>query len=122
MSAKTTPNEIVFYESSDGKVSIAVRFEEDNIWLTQKQKSELFDCSTDNVSLQLKNIYSTGELNQDSTTENFSVVQQEGHCIDLTSTNYAKQANRRCQIRRINRGLSDESWLCACQRSGPEFR
>ncbi len=94
MSAKITPNEIVFYESSDGNVSIAVRFEQDNIWLTQKQMSELFDCSTDNVSLHLKNIYSAGELNQDPTTEKFSVVQQEGHCIVLTSTNYTKQVNR----------------------------
>jgi hypothetical protein len=54
------PNEIVFYETEDGKISIAVRFENENIWLTQKHMVELFDCSTDNVSLHLKNIYTTG--------------------------------------------------------------
>lgn len=38
----------------------------------------MFDCSTDNISLHLKNIYASGELNQSATTENFSVVQYEG--------------------------------------------
>lgn len=72
------PNEIVFYDTEDGKISIAVRFENENIWLTQRDMSELFDCTADNISLHLKNIYTTGELSQNSTTEEFSVVQQEG--------------------------------------------
>ncbi|MCP5504961.1 MAG: virulence RhuM family protein [Chlamydiales bacterium] len=72
------PNEIIFYETEDGKISIAVRFEHQNLWLTQKHMSELFECTTDNISLHLKNIYSEGELTKDSTTEEFSVVQQEG--------------------------------------------
>ena len=37
------PNEIIFYETEDGKISIAVRFENENIWLTQKHMAELFD-------------------------------------------------------------------------------
>jgi hypothetical protein len=73
-----TFNEIVFYETSDGKVSLAVRFEQENIWLTQKHMAELFECSSDNISLHLKNIYGTGELSKKATTEEFSVVQQEG--------------------------------------------
>lgn len=77
-SGTLTPNEIVFYDTEDGKISIAVRFENENIWLSQKEMSKLFDCSTDNISLHLKNIYTTGELSQSSTTEEFSVVQQEG--------------------------------------------
>ncbi|MFI4937328.1 MAG: virulence RhuM family protein [Candidatus Berkiellales bacterium] len=72
------PNEIVFYETEDGKISIAVRFENENIWLTQKHMADLLGCSADNISLHLKNIYTAGELNQSSTTEEFSVVQQEG--------------------------------------------
>ena len=40
--------------------------------------AELFDCTTDNISLHLKNIYADGELNESSTTEEFSIVQQEG--------------------------------------------
>ena len=71
-------NEIVFYETENGKISIAVRFEQENIWLTQKQMAELFGCSSDNVSLHLKNIYSEKELSNEATTEEFSVVQKEG--------------------------------------------
>lgn len=41
--------------------------------------AELFDCSTDNVSLHLKNIYEEEELDRDSTTEKFSVVRKEGN-------------------------------------------
>ncbi|HQS85002.1 MAG TPA: RhuM family protein [Alphaproteobacteria bacterium] len=76
---KISGNEIIFYETEDRKISIAVRIEQENIWLTQKHMAELFNCSTDNISLHLKNIYTTGELQQESTTENFSVVQQEGN-------------------------------------------
>ena len=72
------PNEIIFYETEDGKISIAVRFENENVWLTQKHMSELFGCSVDNISLHLKNIYATGELNEKATTEESSIVQQEG--------------------------------------------
>ncbi|WP_286330696.1 virulence RhuM family protein, partial [Duncaniella freteri] len=45
---------------------------------TQKAMAQLFDCSSDNIGLHLKNIYETGELAQEATTENFSVVQTEG--------------------------------------------
>jgi hypothetical protein len=58
------PNEIVFYETADAKISIAVRFENENIWLTQKHMAELFDCSADNISLHLRNIYRAGELSR----------------------------------------------------------
>ena len=47
-------------------------------WLTQSGMAELFDCSSDNISLHLKNIYAEGELEQAATTEKFSVVRKEG--------------------------------------------
>jgi len=71
-------NHLTIYETEDGKVRIEVRFENENVWLTQKQISELFDCSADNVSLHLKNIYAEKELKSKATTEEFSVVQKEG--------------------------------------------
>jgi len=76
------PNEVIFYETDGGKISIVVRFEHANIWLTQKHMAELFECTADNISLHLKNIYSIGEITKESTTEEFSVVHQEGrfHC------------------------------------------
>ncbi|APR97867.1 virulence RhuM family protein [Wolbachia endosymbiont of Folsomia candida] len=71
-------NEILFYETDDGKVCIEVRFENDNLWLTQKHMAELFGCSGDNISLHLKNIYLSKELDKSSTTEESSTVQKEG--------------------------------------------
>ncbi|VVC35202.1 Virulence protein RhuM-like [Cinara cedri] len=71
-------NEILFYETEDGKVCIEVRFENDNLWLTQKHMAELFGCSNDNISLHLKNIYLSKELDKSSTTEELSIVQKEG--------------------------------------------
>jgi len=75
---KIPDNQIAFYQSPDGSVNIEVLFAEENIWLTQKKMAELFDCSTDNISLHLKNIYQENEVDSRSTTEEFSVVQKEG--------------------------------------------
>ncbi|WP_341816457.1 RhuM family protein [Wolbachia endosymbiont (group A) of Agelastica alni] len=75
---KPDNNEILFYETEDGKVHIEVRFENDNLWLTQKHIAELFGCSSDNISLHLKNIYLSKELDKSSTTEEFSIIQKEG--------------------------------------------
>ncbi len=75
---KISDNQITFYQSSDGAVNIEVLYAKENIWLTQKKMAELFDCSTDNISLHLKNIYKDRELNKRLTIEEFSVVQNEG--------------------------------------------
>ena len=61
----------------DIKVNVVMR--DETIWLTQRAMAELFDTSTDNISLHLKNIYHDGELIEISTTEDFSVVQKEGN-------------------------------------------
>ncbi len=55
-----------------------MRVQDGTIWLSQKNIGLLFDTSTDNIGLHLKNIYAEGELDEASTTEDFSVVQQEG--------------------------------------------
>lgn len=68
---------IVVY--NDGELELKVSLNEETIWLTQSQMSELFDTSTDNIGLHLKNIYKEKELNENSTTEDFSVVRQEGN-------------------------------------------
>lgn len=69
-------DEIAIYQTDRGSIEVMV--EQDNVWLTQKQMSLLFDTSTDNISLHLKRIYSEGELDEEATTEESSVVQKEG--------------------------------------------
>lgn len=72
-------HEIVLYQIEDTNICVNVFFKEDTFWMTQKAMAELFDCTTDNISLHLKNIYKEEELDEVSTTEFFSVVQNEGH-------------------------------------------
>ena len=71
-------NQIQIYTSADGKISLRVSLDNETVWLNQTQMAELFDTSTDNISLHLKNIYTEHELDENSTTEVFSVVRQEG--------------------------------------------
>jgi len=75
---KVPDNQIAFYQTPDGRVNIEVLYERENIWLSQKRMAELFDCSTDNISLHLKNIFKEKEVDESSTNEVFSVVQKEG--------------------------------------------
>ena len=57
---------------------VQVLYKDETIWATQKAMSILFDFSTDNIGLHLKNIFNTNELDLNSTTEKISVVQTEG--------------------------------------------
>ena len=70
---------ILLYETDEGKINVDVILKDETIWLTQKSISELFECSTDNIGLHLKNIYNKGELDIDSIPEKFSVVRKEGN-------------------------------------------
>lgn len=75
---KPIENQIEIYQSSDGHTKVEVKFEQDNIWLNQKQLAQLFDKDSDTIGLHFKNIFNEGELEEESTTEEFSVVQKEG--------------------------------------------
>jgi len=69
-------NNLIKY--NDGEIELTISLDKETIWLSQLQISELFDTSSDNVSLHLKNIYNEKELDEKRTTEDFSVVRQEG--------------------------------------------
>ena len=71
-------NSIIIYQPNTDQPAIDVRIEGETVWLSQRQMSVLFNTSSDNVGLHLKNIYAEGELLEEATTEDFSVVRQEG--------------------------------------------
>jgi len=71
-------NQIIIYNTEDGETKVEVQMKDDTVWLSQKQMAELFDCSVDNISLHLKNVYIEGELGENRTSEESSVVQIEG--------------------------------------------
>jgi len=50
----------ILYKTEDGSINVDVVLKDETIWLTQKSMAELFGCSSDNISLHLKNIYETG--------------------------------------------------------------
>ena len=70
---------IVLYQIDDTNICVSVIYKDETFWLTQRAMSELFDCSSDNISLHLRNIYKEEELTEEATAEIFSVVQKEGN-------------------------------------------
>ena len=70
--------EFLIFTKQANTESIEVRVQDGTIWLSQRIMALLFDTSTDNIGLHLKNIYAENELNENSTAEDYSVVQREG--------------------------------------------
>ena len=67
------------YLADDGQTQIEIRLQRDNLWLSQAQLATLFEKDSDTIGLHLKNIYKEGELDPEATTEQSSVVRQEGN-------------------------------------------
>lgn len=62
----------------DQQDSIEMRYEDENIWLTQKMMATLYDVDVRTINEHIKKIYSDSELEEDSTIRNFRIVQTEG--------------------------------------------
>ena len=71
--------EILIYQTDNGQTNIEVKIEDDTVWLTQQQMSELFQTSRTNVVEHIKHIYEEGELDEISTCRNFRQVRKEGN-------------------------------------------
>ena len=70
--------QFLVYRSAEEDVTVNAIVRNETIWLTQKAMAELFGCSTDNISLHLKNIFAEGELDKDSVTEKISATAADG--------------------------------------------
>ncbi|MDE6549512.1 MAG: virulence RhuM family protein [Muribaculaceae bacterium] len=71
-------NEIILYQPDD-TLTLDVRVEDESVWLTQAQMSELFQATKQNISLHIRNIYKEGELVEESTVKEYLTVQKEGN-------------------------------------------
>ena len=91
-----TQSEIKIYQTEDGQTAIDVKFDNETVWLSQKQMAQLFNKNTDTIGLHLKNIYQSRELEEFATTEEFSVVQQEGK----------RQVNRKIKLYNLDAIIS----------------
>ena len=104
--------EFLIFTSQAKEGGIEVRYENGTIWLTQKQIAELFDTSTDNIGLHLKNIYADRELEEKATTEDSSVVQQADSVIRnfrITAADGKKTARLTTQNEHF---LPISAWIC----------
>lgn len=70
--------DVHFHIIDDDRSRILLWAKDQTVWLTQREMSELFDVSTGNIGLHLKNLYEDEELSRAATTEESSVVQIEG--------------------------------------------
>jgi hypothetical protein len=68
----------LLYTGKDGKINIDVFVKDESVWLTQKAIGQLFEVESHTVTYHLKEIYKTGELDENATTRKIRVVQTEG--------------------------------------------
>lgn len=78
MQIRNSTTDFLVFTKQAGEDGIEVRVFGESVWLTQKGMAQLFDCSTDNISLHLKNIFRSGELSESSVTEESSATAVDG--------------------------------------------
>ena len=71
-------NQIEIYQTKDKQTQIEVKFEEDTVWLSQKQMALLFQNTVPNINIHIRNIYKEKELDKNPTIKESLIVQKEG--------------------------------------------
>jgi len=71
-------NQIIIYNTEDGQTRIEVKLRAETVWLSQRQMAELFDCTVDNISLHLRNVFNEAELSENSVIEECSITANDG--------------------------------------------
>lgn len=108
---RSSSAEFLIFEQQKKEKGIEVRFEDGDLWLTQKALGELYNTSKQDISYHIKNIYNDLELNQNSTVKEFLTVQKEGnrevkrksayYNLDIIiSVGYRVNSDRAIQFRR----------------------
>ena len=108
LTVRSSLEEFLIFKFQEKENGIRVKYDNENLWLTQKAMAELFDCSTDNISLHLKNIFKENELDKNTVTEEFSTTAQDGknykmkfYSLDaVISVGYRVNSVRATQFRR----------------------
>lgn len=78
---RSSSAEFLIFKRQTHDKGIQVRFEDGDLWLTQKSIGELFDTSRNNITMHINEIYNTYELEENSTSKKFLLVQKEGNKI-----------------------------------------
>ena len=108
---RSSSAEFLIFERQTHDKGIQVRFEDGDLWLTQKSIGELFDTTRNNITMHINEIYKNFELDEKSTSKNFLLVQKEGnrdvkrkvlyYNLDMViSVGYRVNSDRAIQFRR----------------------
>ncbi len=110
---------IILYTTDSGSVSIQVQYEDGTFWLTQKRMAELFGVEVPTINYHLKEIYNSGELEEEATIRKIRIVQQEGkrnvereldfyHLKAILAVGYRVNSNEATAFRRWATNTLDE--------------
>lgn len=77
-------NQIIIYNTEDNKTSIALFSKDGQVWMNQKQLSELFETSTPNISMHVKNVLTDKELSRDSVVKDYLTTASDGKEYSVT--------------------------------------
>ncbi len=76
--------ELVIFKAQDGNIKLNVNIENETVWLSLDQMSELFERDKSTISRHIKNIFKDGELSQNSVVANFATTASDGKVYDVT--------------------------------------
>lgn len=77
-------NNIIIYNTEDGKAKVILYAKDGNIWMNQNQLAELFDTSVPNISMHISNILKDGELQQNSVVKEYLTTASDGKEYNVT--------------------------------------
>ncbi len=111
-------NQLIIYQTEDGKVKIETHFENETVWLSQTQIGELFKKSKATISEHIKNIFKDGELEEELVVRDFRTTTQHGAVKGLTQTKNVKHYNLDVVISvgyrvKSHRGVHFRKWATA---------
>jgi len=79
-----TENNIIIYNTADGKASVSLYAKDGSVWMNQNQLAELFDTSIPNISMHISNILKEGELSTDSVIKDYLTTAADGKEYKVT--------------------------------------
>jgi hypothetical protein len=115
MSQPAPKSEIVLYQTEDGRTRIQCRFEDENVWLTQRLLAALYQVGVNTINHHIKEIYADGELTPEATIRNYRIVQTEGaRAVERDVEHYSLEMILAIGYRvRAQRGTAFRQWATA---------
>lgn len=109
-------NQIIIYNTDDGKASVILYAKDGNIWMNQNQMAELFATSIPNVSMHISNILKEGELDENSVIKDYLTTASDGKNYQVTfyaldmilAIGFRVRSKRGTQFRKCHRLLKEK--------------